>query len=50
MPKKAEEEMVTVRLPRSHWRQIVDDIENMCGTSAHKIEILRKAKIVEGRD
>lgn len=36
------EDMITVRLPRSHWRQIVDDVENMCGLPARDIEILRR--------
>lgn len=34
-------ELVTIRLPKSHWQQIVDDIENMCGTTAANIEILQ---------
>jgi hypothetical protein len=38
--------MVTVRLPLSHWNQIVSDLENMCGTSAEDIEILQQAEIV----
>lgn len=29
----ATEERITIRLPRSHWQQIVDDITNMAGTS-----------------
>lgn len=39
--------MVTVRLPRSHWSQIVSDIENMCGTDSSEIEILSQAQVVE---
>lgn len=42
------EDLVTVRLPRAHWQQIVDDIENMCGTSAEDIEILSSVEILEG--
>lgn len=40
------EPMVTVRLPLASWNQIVDDIENMCGTSAENIEILQDAEIL----
>lgn len=39
--------MVRVTLPRSHWVQIVDDVENMCGTSAEEIEILASAEVEE---
>lgn len=40
------DELVTIRLPKSHWIQIVDDIENMCGESWEDIEILANAKVV----
>lgn len=40
-----EEDLITIRMPRSHWAQIVGDIENMCGTSSDEIEIL--ADVVE---
>jgi hypothetical protein len=40
------EAMVTVRMPLSHWNQIVSDIENMCGESAENIEILQQAEIL----
>jgi len=36
--------LVTVRLPRSSWNQIVDDIENMCGMDAEDIEILSEVE------
>ena len=39
--------MVTVRLPLSHWNQIVSDIENMCGTSSEHIEILQDVTVQE---
>lgn len=40
-------DVVWVRLPRADWRQIVSDIENMCGTSASEIEILQSAAVSE---
>jgi hypothetical protein len=40
------ERYVTITLPRSHWRQIVGDIENMCGAPAHEIEILSKVSVL----
>lgn len=43
-----EVEMITIRLPSSHWRQIESDIEQMCGTGDHdEIEILSQVEIVE---
>lgn len=41
------EKYVTVRLPKSHWLQIVDDIENICGQPSDYIEILASAEVVE---
>jgi hypothetical protein len=42
------EQMVTVRLPKSHWNQIVSDIEDMCGTGDHsEIEILSQIEVEE---
>lgn len=41
------EPYVTIKLPRSHWYQIVDDIENMCGAAAEDIEILSSVTVVE---
>jgi hypothetical protein len=46
-PVVSDEQMVTVRLPRSHWRQIESDIENMCGTDSSEIEILSQAQVTE---
>jgi hypothetical protein len=43
----SDERMVTVRLPRSHWSQIVSDIENMCGTDSSEVEILSQAQVTE---
>jgi len=43
-----DDEMVLVIMPRSHWEQIVDDIENMCGLPAEEIEILADAKVIDG--
>jgi hypothetical protein len=41
------ERYITITLPRSHWRQIESDIENMCGTGDHsQIEILSKVRIL----
>jgi hypothetical protein len=38
--------LVTVTMPLSHWRQIVSDIENMCGTGDHsEIEILSQFEV-----
>lgn len=45
-----DEDLITIRLPRSHWSQIVDDIENMCGMSEDEIEILRSVEILETED
>lgn len=42
-----DDQLITVVLPRSHWNQIVDDIENMCGTAAEEIEILASAEVVD---
>jgi hypothetical protein len=41
------EKWVTVRLPKSSWGQIVDDIENMCGVGAEEIEILQDVQVWE---
>lgn len=41
------DELITVRIPRGHWNQIVDDLENWCGVSAKHIEILQEAFVVE---
>lgn len=38
--------LITIRLPESHWRQIVSDIENMCGTSEEDIEILQEVEVL----
>jgi hypothetical protein len=40
-------EFITVRIPRDCWNQLIDDYENMCGTSAKHIEILQDAFVVE---
>lgn len=40
------EPMVTIQLPMASWKQIVSDIENMCGTQAENIEILQDAEII----
>lgn len=42
------DEKITIRLPRSHWSQIVSDLENMCGTGEEDIEILQQVEILEG--
>jgi hypothetical protein len=43
-----EPEMVTVRLPKAHWNQIVSDIEDMLGTGDHsEIEILSQIEVEE---
>jgi hypothetical protein len=39
-------EYITIRLPKSHWLQIVDDLENMCGTTASNIEILANVEAI----
>lgn len=43
------EPMVTVRLPRSHWKQIVRDIEDLCGIDmdSGEIEILSQVEVEE---
>lgn len=38
--------MITLRLPESHWRQIVSDLENMCGVGEEEIEILQEVEIL----
>lgn len=40
-------ELITIRLPLAHWHQIVDDIENMCGTSSEDIEILQEVEVLD---
>lgn len=40
------DKLVTIQLPKAHWNQIVDDIENMCGQSWEDIEILASVKVV----
>lgn len=32
---------VAIRLPKASWNQIVDTIEDVCGTSRDNIEILQ---------
>ena len=40
--------LVSVTLPISHWRQIVSDIESMCGTGDHsEIEILSQFTVTD---
>jgi hypothetical protein len=41
------QEILTIRIPRADWAQIVSDIENMCGCGRDQIEILQSAQIVE---
>jgi hypothetical protein len=44
---RREDPMLTIRIPRSSWNQIVDDICNMCGTGdLSEIEILSDFEIV----
>lgn len=43
----SEEQMITIRLPKADWYQIVSDIENMCGTGYENIEILSSVEVVE---
>ena len=43
-------EYVTIRLPRGDWRQIVRDIEDMCGCSRDEIEILQDVEVIEGEE
>jgi hypothetical protein len=42
-------EYVYIRIPREDWKQIVDDLENMCGVPAREIDILKNAKILDDR-
>jgi len=39
------EPMVTVHLPRSHWNQIVINLEKMTGLDMEEIEILQKVRV-----
>lgn len=39
-------EWILMTIPREDWRQIVSDVENMCGKPADEIEILQSAKEV----
>lgn len=41
---------ITIRLPKSHWRQIVSDLENMCGCGEDEIEILQDVEVIEGEE
>jgi hypothetical protein len=43
-------EYTTIRLPKSHWRQIVDNIEEMCGVGRENIEILGHIETINGTD
>lgn len=38
---------ITIRLPESSWRQIVSDIEDMCGADAEDIEILQDVEVLD---
>lgn len=38
---------VNVRIPKSHWSQIVSDLEDMCGCSQDEIEILAEAVVTD---
>lgn len=38
---------VNVRIPKSHWSQIVSDLEDMCGCSEDEIEILAEAEVTD---
>ncbi len=40
------ENQITIRLPGSHWYQIVDDIKEMCG-GVEDIEILSSVEILD---
>lgn len=40
-------DLITIRLPLRHWRQIVSDIEDMCGCDEDEIEILSKVEILD---
>lgn len=42
-----DDSLVTIRLPLSNWRQIVSDIENMCGLMADEIEILAETEVLD---
>ena len=37
---------IILRLPRSHWRQIVSDLEQICGCAEEEIEILQEVEIL----
>jgi hypothetical protein len=45
-----DEPTVTVRMPLSHWRQIVSDYEDFCGRSRTGIEVLGKVETLDGED
>ena len=48
MTNDSNDPMLTIRIPRSSWNQIVDDICNMCGTGdLSQIEMLSDFEIVE---
>lgn len=42
--------VVTIRLPQAHWRQIVSDIQGMCGCGRGEIEILSSVEVLEGSE
>lgn len=53
------ERTVTIRLPQEDWRQIVSDIENMCGRGRELdpddpddegIEILSHIEVLDGEE
>jgi hypothetical protein len=42
--------LITIRLPKENWDQIVSDIENMCGCNSDDIEILQGIEILNDTD
>jgi hypothetical protein len=38
-------DILTIRIPRADWVQIVSDIENMCGCGRDEIEILQSVEV-----
>lgn len=49
MTQQPQPRMITLRLPLSHWQQIVNDIEDMCGVGQDDIEILSQVEHVDNR-
>lgn len=40
------DDTIIIRMPASHWSQIVSDLENYCGLPQREIEILADVEVL----